>query len=357
MKKTLFSLLLLALLAVSCSPKLENPLQGVKYKQLRSLPEAKALTGEKLDLVPMGAYTISVVDTFFVFSIGRQPEWLAVYGLKDQALKAKLITKGDGPDELHGVRYDNQYRYVSDSVVMSLVGNSKKLVDMNLTRALDEGTASLENTLYLDGSYNSVFRRNDSVWVGKKIDFKQGGLSYPELVASADGKLQPTGNCYAFYGPIPDFNPSTYDKMNNYSAMEAIKPDGTRLVSAMVFANQLNIIDLQDGTQSISLLYGDPVLLDKIEEDRKKKQEIAYYYGVSATDSLIYALYVERPFLESEGEVFPEVRVFDWDGRAAARYTLDVKDPEEIAVTPDGKTLYVLCPYRDEEAVYKYTLN
>lgn len=357
MKKTLFSLLLLALLAVSCSPKLENPLQGVKYKQLRSLPEAKALTGEKLDLVPMGAYAISVVDTFFVFRIGRQPEWLAVYGLKDQALKAKLITKGDGPDELHGVRYDNQYRYVSDSVVMSLVGNNKKLVDMNLTRALDEGTATLENTLYLDGSYSSVFRRNDSVWVGKKIDFKQGGLSYPELVALADGKLQPTGNDYAFYGPIPDFNPSTYDKMNNYSAMEAIKPDGTRLVSAMVFANQLNIIDLQDSTQSISLLYGDPVLLEKIEQDREKKQEIAYYYGVSATDSLIYALYVERPFLESEGEVFPEVRVFDWDGRAVARYTLDVKDPEEIAVTPDGKALYVLCPYRDEEAVYKYTLN
>lgn len=79
MKKTLFSLLLLALLAVSCSPKLENPLAGAPYKRITAFPVEKQLTGACLDTVPIGAIWVYPVDTFLIYKIKNQPKMWSVW--------------------------------------------------------------------------------------------------------------------------------------------------------------------------------------------------------------------------------------------------------------------------------------
>ena len=85
-------------------------------------------------------------------------------------------------------------------------------------------------------------------------------------------------------------NYSIYKKsiINRDSPNDACKPDGTKVVQAMLYLPQLNILDVETGQVVGFRMKGAPDF--SIFEDEKDVYNI-YYIGVQADDNYIYALY------------------------------------------------------------------
>ncbi len=73
---------------------------------------------------------------------------------------------------------------------------------------------------------------------------------------------------------------------------DAVKPDGSRIVQAMRFLPQINVLDLRTGKLFGSRLKGAPGF--SLMKDVKRLTETVYYTGVCADDRYIYAVFRER---------------------------------------------------------------
>ncbi len=355
MKKTLFSLLLLALLAVSCSPKPGNPLAGAPYKRITAFPVEKQLTGACLDTVPIGAIWVYPVDTFLIYKIKNQPKMWSVWDKRTLKHRVDLWSQGNAPTEIVSLAYMRQY-FVRDTgiVVPVLDINRRRVLELDLTASVEKGEEVLVDTslVRLEKMCFKVFKHTDSTWIGVSPDFGAQKMVCLEI----DGKTgKATGKEYAALTGLASPNDLMF-----LSAEYALRPGGDKIASAMTSLNQLNIIDLEHPEKTCSVVYGKYTDAKALLEEKSMKDRIQYYNDVVVTDSLIYALYLNMPSNEHvEENTHVEIHVLDWEGHPKVLYRLDsIPGASSLAIDEQGENLYVRCAGGErEESVYKCALN
>ena len=146
------------------------------------------------------------------------------------------------------------------------------------------------------------------------------------------------------------------DDLQFLYAVNAMKPSGDKMVSAMTDLNQINIIDLKHPEQTKSVVYGKTTDIEKLRTQREDNR--VYYNDVIVTDSLIYALYLNMPkTMRIYENPSSEIHVFDWEGNPVCRYKLDLSGVNSLAIDKDKKNIYVLRLGDDPEEVYKCRIN
>ena len=132
---------------------------------------------------------------------------------------------------------------------------------------------------------------------------------------------------------------------------DAFKPDGTKVVQAMVNLAQLNILDFETGHASGYRLEGEPGV-SVFESDRKTNK---YFTRVQADDNYIYTLYWGKEDWERfEIPYMNTIHVYDWHGNLVQKVETD-RGLDQMWIDPNRNRLYVTSPKVDD--VFYLDLN
>lgn len=126
----------------------------------------------------------------------------------------------------------------------------------------------------------------------------------------------------------------------------AMKPDGSKIVQAMLHVPQLNIIDTETRkVVAYQLDYG--MSLSDLEI---KKELKTYFVRVCADDDHIYAAYYGNIWNDNDMPCINQIYIFDWNGQLVRK--INTKHCiNEIAVDGINKILYTTSPM-DEKLYY-----
>ena len=114
-----------------------------------------------------------------------------------------------------------------------------------------------------------------------------------------------------------------------------MKPDGSKIVQAMEYVPQLNIIDTESKKVVAYHLDSDMSLSD-LERVKDLK---SYFTRVCADDDHIYAAFYGDIWNDNDINDVNKIYVFDWDGRLVSKVTAN-HSIDEIVVDNINKILY-----------------
>jgi hypothetical protein len=145
--------------------------------------------------------------------------------------------------------------------------------------------------------------------------------------------------------PVPDV-------FSIYKSDWRLKPDGSKMASAMHSINMINILDLRDNGRK-SLIVNPPAAdIDNIIDIETGTEKRTYYAGIEVTDNYIYALYIDQNYDDTfEVEKEMEVHVFDWEGNPVFKYVIH-EYVTCIAVDENGGRLFGLAYLSENIYVY-----
>jgi hypothetical protein len=155
------------------------------------------------------------------------------------------------------------------------------------------------------------------------------------------------------FNRCPVFRKEQYDPSILFDTYHRFKPDNKKIAAFMRFFPQLNILSINEHTDSINQVgyrfKEKPYINDfKISE----KEPYRYYTDVSVSDEFIIGLYVEKK--ETEGDFSSDkIHIYNWDGNLIAKFKLDHKILQ-IALNPTNQMLFIIDDY---DEVYKYNIS
>lgn len=291
-----------------------------------------------------GVYSgpVFVYDSLlFYYPMNRtSSSFYEIYNLKDLTLMGRFCNKGGGPDELlAATTITHFYKEDGDLKVLLYGGNEKKIREWNVSKSLSEGKTIFDRDCTfgwdVDGHvtvYNNLFRLNkDTVFVvtpSVPITLDQELISLPvyeKRSVETNKKVQ----SYPIFKKYPENNNVNVNSLYNILSPErfltsfyCIKPDLTKVVQALMFMPQINILDLESG---LVKGYRTNAAVDFSIFKRNIEKVDYCYTSVAANDEFIYALYWGEKITDDEEEKNPcVVHVFNWNGNLVNKIDLGV---------------------------------
>lgn len=314
------------------------------------------LQGEELQLDSVYAGYMSAYDTLLTFATSAYPEhYVYVFGTNSGKLLGKLCTQGRGPGEYDSFTHAEQYLKEPDGIKLWVSDRNSHIL-LNLTASLRQGKEVRDSVLKLDGSkvsphgFSFIFvLDNGQLLTRLQCEKKEGGdISYrPERYVLYEGGIpNEVKTFWQFKKPVS--NPNNIDPTVFYNLLARMKPDKSKLATAMQHLGRIGIFDLKsetwqgfriENTPAISYLKGE------------MKNFYLYYTDICTDDNYIYALYVNKPIPEN-ARSGNTVHVFDWEGKP--QYAIQLSEPvQQITVDPCNGKMY---GKNEMEQVFCYTL-
>lgn len=362
MRKFLF-INLIFLFIISC--KQEKCFQNLVFFD-SSKGETEFLNGELIHFDDIYTGDMFVFDSLFVFYSYKYPDYLLSSFRLDGKHIQNCVSKGKGPDEFVGLNIFNQILLDKDSVAKfwSYAFNEQKIVELNCDKLFTGEKDVIDSIIPFSWAnthaapFNYIFRLNDThVLVKTHLEslFVSGTdveLPKYQIVNIRDGHVLHEFTLYE--NPIPykknEKSPSIYNML--YSTTDQIKPDLKKVVSAMGFLHQINILDLESGIYTSFRSYNTPEFSDLIDKDYN---ELNLYYKSTCVDNdFIYTLFINKPMDMKNLPSSNEIHVFDWDGNFIKRFILD-QHIDQIRIDLANHILYGKKEITDQ--VYSFKMD
>lgn len=315
------------------------------------------LQGRELHLDSVYAGYMSVYDTLLTFASSAYPEhYLYVFGVNSGRLLGKLCPQGRGAGEYSGFTHTEQYTQEPDGIKLWVSDGVKSHILLNLTASLQQGKEVRDSVLQLEGKkvsphgFSLIFvLDNGQILTRLQCEklYYQDKTYLPERYVLYAGGIQHELETFRqFKKPVN--NPNEIDPTVFYNLQARIKPDKSKLVTAMRHLGRIGILDIKSGkwrgfrienTPDISYLKGE------------MKNFNLFYTDVCTDDRYIYTLFVNKPVYENDRST-RIVHVFNWEG--VPQYEIELSEPVlQIAVDPCNGKIY---GKNGLEQVFCYTL-
>lgn len=302
-------------------------------------PETYFLEGEKILVDTLGIGYVQIFDPYIILGTYSLPYFTQIYTCSSQKHIGDFFNKGQGPKDFLSfniIKKEYPHLWVKDY-------NNRIVSLLNVSEGFSDKGFEIEKTYSYKTAVDpfNVFYLNDSSLLIKDFEINKG-LHYYKYNPITEEK---TGNDLVIYNYPIDY--SLMNKMLTLS--DALHPNGNKIVSITEIFDQIDIINLDDLSQNISVTTNKhPVNYSRIintEEDELKH----FYFDIPyCNENEIFVLY------HSEEKEKTEVHIINWEGEAIAKLLLD-KKIRGIDVDRSQKYLYGI--EESTEYLYKFDLN
>ena len=282
--------------------------------------EEKTIQAETISIAEYHTPLFAVYDSLIVFFNNNPASTYnySIYNLHDKTLVGEFFSKGHGHDEFLSMSPISSF-FVEDNDLKTFVyaPNEAKQMIWNVTKSINEKQAVYEKS----SSYKSMDPYGAAYTNFEIIDADKI-LSHTSSrpCSTEEGNEEITLPAYhvhdfsntelesfSLYNK-PIYKDCEIDKTMFYDAILGVSPDRKKLVEALYFAPQINIVDLKSKKVKGFALKGSEGIF------RFKQEKVpmnVFYLGVQANDKYILALYNEKDEPTGQSDV---IHVFDWNG-------------------------------------------
>jgi hypothetical protein len=291
----------------------------------------------------------TICDNFIIFWNNKLTKsFFQIFNLHTGAYIGDFVNQGGGPDEAYTVPYIFQIYEDHGSMKTLLIAfNEQKLLEWNISQSIEHRETIIDTVIPYEknpnGYFNYMFRLADDTLVTcidpQMLSMDGDIASTPFYQKRTIYYNRPTGN-------IRPYNQQTVQKGDTqipvdfyFNSADCIKPDRTKIVQAMEYLCQINIIDLVNA-QIIGYRINKTPDFSVFYSGKKKLKQ--HFRRVQADDNYIYALYFGETIASSSEKKDPDlVYIFDWNGNPVKKLKLEYL-VREMAIDTKNNTLYFL---------------
>lgn len=354
MKNCIYVLLFLSLL-ISCSNKSNNKITTNSFKKTINLEK-----GEPIFTKEYTAKNFWLADSLLIIQTNQDSSLFKVFSTTDLKFINTFGTKGEGPKDFLYPYTSNQV--IKDSLGIKLWVNDLfkyKLSLINITESIKKGNTVIDTSFKINPKYDFT---HDLIHFNDETFFGNHGPNAIERFRITKYNIQKDQKTHANLLPEIE-NTDLLRRSAMYSLYFdylAIKPDKTKLVSAMLRFNRIDFYDID-----LNIINE---VIDKDEHEVTDVQDILhkngkqlmdlkmYYSSIFTTNNYVYGLHRKgQPAVENgEKNIDIDIRVFDWNGNP--EYLLKVpNDLTNFVVDEKNGWIYGIDSYN--EKIYRYKIN
>ena len=291
-----------------------------------------------------GQLSLNIYDSLYISFNRNKDNLCSIYNINDNfKLIDEFCPQGRAFEEIISLGGVNDIWLCDNSLLMPLyaLAESKLLIlDLNesiaqhrtiystVTRLSPAGRKPIYNCYMLGHDHILAYNSNQNPVVNEMLEppvFEVYDIHTGDLIRTID-----------VFNKIDGYNDPYYNGQSFVSNFTCIKPDRTRMVFAMYYHPQFNILNIETGETMGFALKGRKAF--------STKHPTGHFISVCADDESIYALYLEKTMHDS---VLPPVSLYiiDWQGQIKAHFNL-AQFYNLIGV--DGDKLYFASRMTDE---------
>lgn len=237
--------------------------------------------------------------------------------------------KGGGPNEVVSIGPIFQF-FIEENELKTLLfaSNEEKLLIWNITQSIKQGKTVMDKIIPYawrienkGAYYNEMFLLDKNALIAKvdasPINDEEAALPFYQKRTVDTNKCLKT---YSIYKQAIKNDKASIIPEAFFSSNDAFKPDGTKIVQAMIHLPQLNIIDVQTG-KTVGYRLKENVDFTIFEG----KQEIKdYFVRLQVDNNYIYVMYWGKlPWKHNEIPFINTIYVFDWNGKMIRKMVTD----------------------------------
>lgn len=321
---------ILLLCLAACSSRHENSFNGT-VRHIARFPVESVLEGEKLPYIQsIGFYGCDLVYPYLLLSLGKQDSLVGIYDVDKKVFLADYFAYGPGPDDFNSFVIVDLHR---DSLLCVNDVYRREFRMIRLHQTVQSGRMVYEQRLKHEDIHEQVFYTDSLLWM-KSADDNQ--IRY-----LCSDTTYPKKRLYKEEIGERDLN-------HMLLLADAIKPDGSKLVSLAGILDQIDILSLTSADENLSVTTSVrlPTLSQWQDDDYAHVTD--FYLGIPrCDDSCIMALHVDPETKRKE------LHVIDWYGNALAKWQLR-EDLVDFCVDWDRSQIYGIT---SEEEVYVYSFQ
>jgi len=266
---------------------------------------------------------IAVYDSLMFYMNSKLPNhFFNVFNLGTGEEIGTFIRKGQGPNDVIAISPIFQF-FEEENEVKTLLfaANENKILKWNITQSIKKNTTEIDtiisynNYKELNGArYNYIFCQNkDTLYTSiQSIPINEDDASLP-FYQKRTLYTNKTLKDYPIYRKSIKNGEASIIPETFFASNDAFKPDGSKIVQAMLHLNQINIIDTKTGKITGYRMNGSPDF--SIFKHNKKRIIDTYYLRTQADNQYIYATYWgKKPWGDNQLPFLNTIYVFDWDG-------------------------------------------
>ena len=322
------------------------------------------VTSKSIHIENQGYGMFSVYDSLVVFwNIKFPHHFFCIYNVDTENEVGFFCNKGRGHNEFSSVAPVFQFFKIGHDLKTTICdGNNKRIYFWNISQSISQKTTIYDTIISYNKlalSKNSVmdnlFYQPDDTFLARinSLYFIEGDtpLPYYKKWGLLDGVMDDY-HVYKNMEMSDNFESSLQDRV--YS-VDAIKPDGSKVVQALNLVPQINIIDTKTG-KITSYRISDVSRVSLFNSKRDDGR--VYYNSVQADDNYIYATYWgDKQWDTSLGSKCPFINiihVFNWEGKMLYKLKTD-RMFFRIALDPIRNSVYT--SNLDTDEMYYIDLN
>lgn len=345
--KLVFMVLLLISI-VGCNKNNDNVYLNGIVKQVEG--KVKSESEAILTLLPLNGDNygyIAVYDSLMFFMNPKLPNhFFNIFNIDTGEEIGTYLNKGQGPNEFIGLSPISQF-YIDEYELKTLLfaPNEEKLLVWNISKTIKQRQTMIDTIVPYSwnketngANYKHIYRLDkDNIFAlvqsHSNIGDKLASLPYYQKRTFYSNQLIDSYSIYrkAIRNDDAEIIPETF-----FASNESLKPDGSKIVNAMLHLHQLNITDIRTG-ETIGYRMKDSPGFTIFKKNKTFRK---YYIRTQADNSYIYATYwgkdqwdrYDTPFINT-------IHVLDWQGNLIHRITTD-KPIGEIALDIVRNRLY-----------------
>lgn len=356
-----YSMLILSIF-ISCDKNGDSTYFKGEIRNFEVGKKSKNVTLEVVSLNGANFGWLSVYDSLMIF---RNPKladsFFNVFNVDTGEEIGTFVKKGGGPDELADChKIFNFFEEGGDLKTLLLGAYEEKLLIWNITQSIKQGATIIDNIFPYTAEkenkgafYSYLFYQGNNAILAKvqSVSLKGGNAILPFYQHRTIDTNELSKNLTIYKKLVKNDTPS--NTIQSFSASnDARKPDGTKVVQAMLYLPQLNILNVK--TEQVFGSRMKDGLDFSVFEDGADVEKI-YYIGVQTDDNYIYALYWGKEIWElRETPYVNTIHVFDWDGNFVQKIETD-RGLKDMWIDTVRNRLYLTCPMVDD--VFYLELN
>ena len=346
--------LCLCIIIISCKKTIYYAPDEIKYVNTQNIHDS--LEAKILPISVFVPQQIAFIDSFLIILTKNPSEFISIVNTQNDSLIANFCVEGRGPNE-YLVPYTLK-QFDSNKAgdrLLYITDNYNVVKAFNITQSIYKNEAVCEPAIPINTSTADPF------FLAQGATFLKQHVTYNDprdYIFFPPSYIIKNNSNTKKYHIFPDIlkNPTVRAlPLFLYDAVTRIKPDLTKIVDAMSYLDNLNIIETSSGkclgiTEQNSCPFEDLVYSNEGELLKRLKYGVL---DICVTNEHIIMLYDGRfadAVEKQTEELKPILKIFNWEGDFLCAYQLS-EPLRGIAYDENHKTLY---GFDMKENFYKY---
>ena len=322
--------------------------------------EVVELSVERIQTDHMYSEFFAVYDTILISARPNDTDYnFYVSSIKNNKLLGSYMRHGQGPKEYIGLNPIYRIDVKGyDLTALTYAPHKRQLIEWNITQSIKTGKDSLlllgdyaEPNEY-DLTYARMYKIGKSRYLGYTTGFFPYGSPRMLLptywILDGQDTIAPVNGISVVKDMIYN-EESVVSAPGFFSSAWELRPDNSKVFSAMTWLKQANIIDLNDNSVRSYRVDGSP---DERIFKTNMEGVVLQYCSVVCDNDHIYALYSgEHTSAFKDNMGYRWIHEFDWNGNFIRKYHLSVP-LFFLYMDPATGTVYGY-NYDDDNVIYK----